>query len=397
MTVSAAEQVASICQRLVQVPSVTGQEGPAVEECRKVMQELGFDRVWVDDWGNLIGQMGSGRGGVLFDAHIDTVGPGKAEDWTRDPFGGTREGDLIYGRGSADMKGALAAMMVAAARLKEEGFGFESPVTVSATVLEETTEGVALARVLEDIDPRLVVVGEATQLAPNLGGRGRAEIRLEAVGQSAHSSSPEEGLNALDVMVPALERIAQMELPTDDRVGRALAVVTDLWSEPRPSRSVIPHYAAAVMDRRLIAGETKESTLEGLRAHLEPAVRGRILLEGFEEAAPGDLLLTVVDEEVRTYTGRRLSGEKVAPAWISEPADPPISRVLSALREAGFDREPGYYQFCTNASMSAGVMGYPTLGLGPGTEGRAHTADEWISLEELDGAERAYRAIMSSF
>lgn len=388
--------VVDLTRRLVSAPSITGQESKGLRECREIMEELAFDEIWTDDVGNLIGRMGrSETGGILLDAHIDTVGPGKAEDWTVDPFGGLLRDQKIFGRGASDMKGALAAMLVAAGQLKEEGYEFQTPVTISASILEETTEGLALARILDDVRPELVVIGEATELKPNLGGRGRAEVKVEAFGRSAHSSSPSAGLNALDLMVPALGALRTLKLERDPRVGEALAVVTDLWSEPRPSRSVIPHYAAAVIDRRLLPGEAREEVLEGLRSHLESAGLTAVT-DRPEGSGAGQVLISLVNEQVPTYTGKVLEGEKLAPAWVMDPSEPVISQALGALRRTGFDGEPGYYRFCTNGSMSAGLLGYLTIGFGPGEEKRAHVADEWIEVSELERALQGYRALMTA-
>ena len=95
------------------------------------------------------------------------------------------------GRGTSDMKGALAGMMVAATSIdKSELHG---TVAVSASVMEEVMEGIALKAIMEIVQPDYVVIGESTNLNLNHGGRGRAEIHLEAIGQPAHSSTPHLG------------------------------------------------------------------------------------------------------------------------------------------------------------------------------------------------------------
>ena len=109
-------------QRLIRQPSPSGQEGPLTQIVLDEMQRLNFDRVWVDENGSVVGLIEGARSGptLLFDAHTDTVGIAPGSVWTREPFGAEIEGPYLYGRGAADMKGALAAMVHAAASVSRD-------------------------------------------------------------------------------------------------------------------------------------------------------------------------------------------------------------------------------------------------------------------------------------
>ncbi|HKI52523.1 MAG TPA: M20/M25/M40 family metallo-hydrolase, partial [Anaerolineales bacterium] len=100
-------------QRLVRQQSFSGEEGPVTQIVVDEMMSLGFDKVWVDENGTAIGVIEGEQPGetILFDAHTDTVGIAPGSVWTKDPFGGEIINGYLYGRGSADMKGALAAMV----------------------------------------------------------------------------------------------------------------------------------------------------------------------------------------------------------------------------------------------------------------------------------------------
>src|SRR6185436_18996254 len=100
-------------QRLVRQPSLSGEEEAVIQIVMDEMQSLGFDKIWVDENGSAIGIIEGAQPGktLLFDAHCDTVGIAPGSIWTRDPFGGEIIDSYIYGRGSADMKGAMAAMV----------------------------------------------------------------------------------------------------------------------------------------------------------------------------------------------------------------------------------------------------------------------------------------------
>src|SRR5690606_28505152 len=96
---------------------------------------------------------------------------------------------------------------------------------------------------------------------------------------------------------------------------------------------------------------------------------------------------------VRTYTGRTLTHRSVAPAWKTPPDSPLVRAAQEALRGIGQAGELGAYSFCTNGSGSAGVLGIPTIGYGPGRESEAHIVDEWLELDQLYSATAGYIAL----
>src|SRR5438128_6233426 len=112
MTSAQHEEVVALCRDLVRAPGVAGQEAAAAAVVRAWMERLGYDEVWVDACGNVVGRLaprhGLDGGTLLFDGHMDTVAAMPA-DWQHDPFGAELVGGRIYGRGALDMKGPLAA------------------------------------------------------------------------------------------------------------------------------------------------------------------------------------------------------------------------------------------------------------------------------------------------
>ncbi len=117
------ERLVEFTRALVRQKSLTGEEEPVIQLILAEMRALGFDRVWADANGSAIGEIIGAQPGptILLDAHCDTVGIAPGSVWTRDPFGAQVEGGFIYGRGTADMKGALAAMIHGAAGVWGEG------------------------------------------------------------------------------------------------------------------------------------------------------------------------------------------------------------------------------------------------------------------------------------
>ena len=371
-------ELVGLLQKLIRIQSLSGQEKAVAGLIASAMRELGFDEVRIDDNGSVIGLVRGARPGptLLLDAHCDTVGVSPGVSWQHEPFGAEVVGNRLYGRGASDMKGALAAMIHAAAAVDRSRLA--GAVAVSATVMEEVMEGVSLAAVMDALDPDFVIIGEATDLNLNIGGRGRAEIKLEALGKPAHSSSPHLGVNAVHRMIPAIQAIEQLSLGHDPLLGPSIMALTDIISEPYPGNSVIPSRCRVTYDRRLLPGETESSVLDGLRQLPELA----------------DIDVRLAQGQHATYTGAMLEAVKFFPAWKLPPEHSLVQKALAGLRTVGQNPQLGAYRFCTNAAYSAGRAGVPTIGFGPGTEARAHIVDEFIELEELFAAARGYAALI---
>jgi len=367
-------------QSILRERSLSAEEAAVVAKTAEQMRALGYDRVKIDQNGSVYGVVEGNLPGptLLFDAHADTVVATPA-DWTHDPFGGEIADGKLYGRGAADMKGALAAMTFAAGSADRARMA--GRVVISASVLEEVYEGGALADVMEETQPDFVVIGESTRLNLARGGRGRAEILVETLGRSAHSSSPGEGLCAVHEMIKVIGALDAMPLPAHPVTGAGLMALTDIISEPYPAHSVIPNTCRATYDRRLVPGETPESVLAELRA-----LPG---LDGVRWSAK------IVTGEEPTGTGRSLPVTKFFPAWVVDEHHPLVQSALRGLRAAGFDPALGAYGYCTNAAYSAGIAGVPTIGFGPGKETDAHIVDEYIALDELVRAAEGYAAIIA--
>src|SRR4030042_7077158 len=128
------EQVITLTCELVRAESRSGQERQAVETAARWMRALGYDEVWIDEYGSVIGRrQGSGPGKNLhFDGHIDIVTATAPESWRYPPFSGQLAAGRIWGRGATDMKGPLAAMICALAFLPREAF--RGTLTMSASV-----------------------------------------------------------------------------------------------------------------------------------------------------------------------------------------------------------------------------------------------------------------------
>lgn len=368
---------------LVRTPSVLGGEEEMAKRVCAEMRFLGFDQVEVDNAGNAVGIVEGRRMGptVVLDAHMDTVDVHPRRAWTHDPFGGELEDGRIYGRGSADMKGALAAMVHAAGDLDRSRLA--GRVVVSASVGEELIEGAALRAVMQRYGADFVVIGEPSSLDLARAGRGRAEFVVRANGRPSHASSPEQGINAVHVMRRMIEEIEKLPMPEDPFVGRGVMCLTDIISIPHPAQSVVPSGCRATYERRLVPGDERDAVLEELRG-------------ACESAGAVDFELDLARTDYTTYTGIRWDHPKWFAPWELDEEHDLVQGALRGLREAGLDPSLRAYQFCTNAAYSAGDAGVPTIGFGPSHEAMAHVVDEYLEVEELLAARRGYRGIVEA-
>ncbi len=371
------QQAVEICRSLVAIPSLAGEEAAAITCARDWMQALGYADIRIDECGNLIGALhGEGDHVVLYDAHIDTVGAGDLSAWTYDPFGGAVVDDRLYGRGTSDMKGALAAMIVGLATAHADG-SLRGTALVSATVGEEHIEGLAMGRAVECYRPDLVIIGEASALKLNIAQRGRAEINVTTHGKSAHASSPQIGVNALRHMALLITALDQITPPTHPLLGAGILEPTGAISAPYPSVSVIPYRCDVRYDRRTLTGESDADVLAPIRAVID-----QLAAQHADFRADAQ----IVDGSFTCYTGLTLHQATFAPAWELLRDDAWVRVAQNALGNV----ELGIYKFCTNGSYSRGRAGIPTLGYGPGYEHSAHIVNEYLDLAQLFGAVDGY-------
>ena len=180
------DEVIQLCQELIRKRSYSGQEDNVAQVLATYFKNNSFDSIETDCYGNVVGCIRGNTEGpkILFDGHMDTVEVTDERTWTYPPFDAQIHYEKIYGRGTSDMKGALAAMAVAAADYAQKTErNFSGTIYIAGVVHEECFEGVAARMVSKMVQPDIVVIGEASQCNLKIGQRGRAEIKLEVYGK----------------------------------------------------------------------------------------------------------------------------------------------------------------------------------------------------------------------
>ena len=294
--------------RLVRLRSLSGGEKEAAAELKRQMEKAGFDEVRRDGLGSVHGRVGRGKRLIAVDAHIDTVDAGNLANWHDDPFSGRIADGFVHGRGSVDQKGGAAAMVTAGRILKELGLKNELTVLFTGTVMEEDCDGLCWKYLIEEekLRPDLVVITEPTNLGVYRGHRGRMEMRVSFQGLSAHGSAPERGKNAIYMAARASLEIEKLNerLRRDEFLGKGSVTVSEFVSGS-PSLCAVADFARIHLDRRLTAGETKETAM----AEVRELVKGMPAPSGLGGAA----VVEVLQYREKAYTGKEYGMEKYYP------------------------------------------------------------------------------------
>jgi putative selenium metabolism hydrolase len=378
---SHAEAMATFLQDLVRIPSLSTHEGAVAVRLAEEMRRVGFTEVWTDRIGNVIGRIGNGQGPkLLLDGHMDVVDVGDLARWPHPPYNGVIQDGILYGRGTCDMKGGLAAMVYSVKALLDAGVDLAGDLYVVGVVQEEPCEGLAIRTLVEEdgIRPDYVVLGEPSDLQVRTGHRGRLEMRVTVRGKAAHASSPTLGSNAIHNaarLIFGLELLAP-RLANDPFLGRGTLVVTQIESQAA-SRNALPDCCTFYVDRRLTLVETERKAMAEVQNIINT-----------EEV---DAQVEVTRYRATSYTGYECQARNAFPAWVMPDEHPLVQATVRSVRETlGYRPRLGHWSFSTDGTYTAGVANIPTVGFGPGEERYAHTLDEQIRLNDVVDAARVY-------
>jgi len=353
-----------ILKALIQFPSVVGQPNGAIAGW--IAQYLGDHGIEAQllpgpegDRANLFATIGPRDiPGLVLSGHMDVV-PAQEPQWSADPFQLRAEGDKLFGRGTSDMKGFLAAALAivpALVALKPA-----RPIHMAFSYDEEAgCRGVPhLIAALPSLcaRPAAAVIGEPSGLRPILAHKGKAAARAEIHGRSGHSSRPDLGLNAIHAMgrvIAAAEKAASKlsEGPLDPIFEPPYSTIQIGTIRGGDALNIIPESCIVEIEARAIAGASPAALLEPVREALEG-----LRAEGF---------------------GTHWKPIAGYPA-LSLPSKAPIARLMTEvsgeapLAAVSYGTEAGLYQ----------AAGIDAIICGPGDIARAHKPDEYITRGEL--------------
>jgi acetylornithine deacetylase/succinyl-diaminopimelate desuccinylase-like protein len=287
---------------------------------------------------------------ILLAPHLDTVGA----DGTR--FIPQRKNGRLHGRGACDTKGSVAVMLSALCELaKAKSRPLETEIFFAGLIDEEHAQAGSRALANGKFKADLAIVGEPTKLRVVTAHKGSLWLELETRGKAAHGATPQFGKNAIHEMARIVDLLetdygARLRKRKHPLLGTATVNVGTISGGTQPN--IVPDFCKISVDRRTLPGETDV----GVRREISALLRARKLLAN-------------------------ISSAKLAPAVPLE-TDCSLPMVQKFLKSIGQTKPLGVDFFCDAAILSAG--GIPSVVFGPGDIAQAHTADEWISLAELE-------------
>jgi putative selenium metabolism hydrolase len=392
--------VISFTQELIRIPSLTGEEGEVAQLILEKLGEISVDEAFIDGIGNVVGVLKGDSNGpnIMLNGHLDIVPAGRVENWHGyDPFGGEIDKDgNIHGRGAADIKGGVSVQLFTMKLLKslvDRGINLPGNVIFSQVVHEESAEMLGMEYLFRETLPEkginidVVLLCEPTGLKVILGQRGKVELVITTSGRTAHSSVPHKGVNALQKMLPVLDRIFNemgTNLQKHPDLGQGSVTVTNLICRPG-AQSMTPDECEISVDYRYLPGQSLENIIADFNQMFkeirldDPAFEAEIHVRTFLE---------------RSYTGYQKEVQRHHPLWIIERNHVFVQKTLQALQRVSQDPEVGYWEFGTDGGMSAGILGIPTIGYSGAEECYAHTSEEQVNIDMLMQSLEGYFAIV---
>ncbi|MHB9291470.1 putative Acetylornithine deacetylase [Hollandina sp. SP2] len=372
---------------LVRLPGESCGEKETAARIVEEMKKLDFDEAGIDQMGNVIGYMGTGKRLIAFDGHIDTVGVGNRDNWKFDPFEGYETAEEIGGRGTSDQLGGPVAAVYGAKIMKDLGLLNEQyRVLVTGTVQEEDCDGLCWEYLIkeEKIRPEFVVITEPTDGNIYRGHRGRMEIRVEVQGLSCHGSAPERGDNAIYKMGEIIGEVKALNerLKDDPFLGKGTLAVSQIYFSS-PSRCAVADMCAISIDRRLTQGETYISALDEIKA-LSTVKKYAATVIMYQYNRP-------------SYTGVVYPIDCYFPTWVI-PEDAPATKAMVQAYEGMYGKpKVDKWTFSTNGVAIMGRNGIPCIGFGPGKEEEAHAPNEKTWKADLVRCAAVYAALPSVY
>ncbi|USG66933.1 M20 family metallopeptidase [Brevibacillus ruminantium] len=311
---------------------------------------------------------------LVYSGHLDTVPTGSIQ-WQHDPFGGERVGNKVYGRGTTDMKGGVAAMILAMEYLHRAGIELNGSLRFAGTVGEEVdclgAKAVIARRQLDDATA--MVISEPSNNQPFIAHKGALWLELITYGKTAHGSMPEQGVNAIMAMARFIQELNSYAFTYSPHplLGHPTMNIGVIHGGVKTN--VVPDQCSLMLDIRTVPGQSHSAIIQELNELLERVCEP-------------------IGARFAIHTANDL------PAVTTDPDDPFIQLSLNAamafLGREVLAKGVNYY---TDGSVYGPHLGIPILIYGPGEPTMAHQPDEWIEVDNYLESIRYYMGLAVSY
>jgi len=375
------DEIIAFAQQMIRFESQNGHEGPIARWIADELGALGLKLTLEDVHDgrlNVIGVLpGKKEGiGLLFHGHTDTVPFLNMEN----PLSGEIVDGYIWGRGSCDQKGGVAASIMALKAIVRAGIPLSKGLAVAAVIDEESEHRGSYALVDMGLKADSAIVTEPSDLRLLLGCKGTAPIQITFYGKIAHGSNPWLGINAVEKAAKAVLALAQM--PTHEvevpRLGTVRSSINIGLISGGTAYNNVPHECTICIDRRMVPGETQDSCLAEIQQVLDQLASEDPDFKASMEIARPD------------WKWERIKKRGLNPAITSPDED--ISQAVMRAHETaiGSPVELGYTNGYMDMDFLVNDLGIPTVNYGPGDTVFAHTDHEKLDIDELLKATRVY-------
>jgi|SRR5690625_1097232 len=327
---------------------------------------------------NLVATLRSQRPGprLVLTGHLDTVPVGSAP-WRHDPFGAVIDKGVLYGRGSVDMKGGLVAAMYSLIRFAQlPSDSWAGEVVLAATSTEETgAEGAQVMVEEGQLKPfDGLIVAEPTDNQLVIAHKGALWAQVESHGKAAHSSMPEQGVNAIDNLFSFYTQLHQLDLSAPDHKLLKHATLAVTTVEGGMQYNVVPDYGRLVFDIRTLPGQDHEQLLKQVQL-----ICAHIMAK---------------NSQIKLNTSHLLN----IPAVSTDEKAPLVKIAMQVLHQLDAQSQPIQpkgARYFTDASVLQ-VLGKEIIVLGPGNPALAHQTNEHVHLVDFLQAIEIYQEILKA-
>ena len=389
---SALNEIVRLTQELVRIRSVNppGDELPAAVFLAERLRSFGLEADSVDIGNNRGNVVATIRGSdesapaFMFNGHLDVVPAGEESAWERDPFCGEVVDGKVFGRGTSDMKGGVAAMSVAVALLLASGRRFKGDIMLTAVSGEESDSIGARHYVDHNSVEKVgaVIIPESTGLDLVVSEKGTIWLEFTTHGRTAHSTQPHIGINALEHMISLLtlgkEAWESVPYAKDPYLSPPTINIATIASGVKTNS--IPDRCVATVDLRPVPSQNRQEILSKMQVVMDRLAKE---IPNFKAE------MKVVNERMPVATS----------------VDAPFIKAASALGPKVIGRELGFFgvNFFTDAAVFATKKQIPTLIMGPGEYDLrnniylGHQPNEFVKIDNLDKATRFYYELVNAY
>lgn len=307
---------------------------------------------------------------LIYSGHLDTVPIGSV-DWLHDPLAADIMENKMYGRGTSDMKGGVAAMIMAMECLHRAGVSLQGTLRFVGTVGEEVdcfgAKQVTVKGQIDDATAMVISEPSANELFCAHKGALWLEIRI--FGKTAHGSMPEQGVNAISVMNRFINKLDEFSLVHEPHPLLGTPTMNIGTIQGGVKTNVVPDACTMTLDIRTVPGQV----------HADIVKEIRVLLDDICTAAGATYDLAIANDMPPVTT----------------PEDDAFTQlaVQAGERHLAQQLTPKGVRYFTDGSVYAPHLGIPVLIYGPGEPTMAHQPDEWIEIDKYLAAIRYYIAL----